>query len=206
MKFRYIVLFIILTCGCEKMYPEEVGERIKEKEDIEAGVVDFEPETVGYVTSNDVLERAYHLASVEWTPIKQVSLRKGAYFKPGKLVKGVPYSSVKEINNNTRFNIFFFFYSLPNLHLIHFFTSTCQDDEKENVSELHGKMPGQRYRLSRKCFYIFRIRDVRVKQRSIMSHPLLNRRQFHIIAIFCFQDLVISLRNRKQQILKRMIH
>ena len=43
------------------MYPEEVGERIKEKEEIEAGVVDFEPETVGYVTSNDVLERAYHL-------------------------------------------------------------------------------------------------------------------------------------------------
>ena len=80
------------------MYPEEVGERIKEKEDIEAGVVDFEPETVGYVTSNDVLERAYHLASVEWTPIKQVTLRKGVYFKPGKLVKGVPYSSVKEIN------------------------------------------------------------------------------------------------------------
>ena len=98
MKFRYIFFFIILTCGCEKIYPEEIGERIKEEQVKADTVIEYEPETVGYVTSNDVLERAFQLASVEWTPIKQVPLRKGVYFKPGKLVKGVPYSSVKEIN------------------------------------------------------------------------------------------------------------
>ena len=80
MKFRYIFFFIILTCGCEKIYPEEIGERIKEEQVKADTVIEYEPETVGYVTSNDVLERAFQLASVEWTPIKQVPLRKGVYF------------------------------------------------------------------------------------------------------------------------------
>ena len=80
------------------MYPEEVEERKEEEEIEERVILDYEPETVGYVTSNDVLERAYHLASVEWTPIKRVPLRKGDSFAPGRCVKGVPYSSVKEIN------------------------------------------------------------------------------------------------------------
>ena len=98
MKFRCILFFIALTWGCEKMYPTEVEERTKISEIETEETIDNEPESVGFVTSNDVLERAYQLASVEWTPLKRVPLRKGVYYEPGRRVKGVPYSSVKEIN------------------------------------------------------------------------------------------------------------
>lgn len=51
-----------------------------------------------YVTSNDVLERAYQLAVLEWTPVNPVPKNGGGYYPKGKSVRGVPYSSVKEIN------------------------------------------------------------------------------------------------------------
>ena len=54
--------------------------------------------TFEYVNSNDVLERAYQLATLEWTPIKDMPFRYDGIFAAGKTVKGVPYSSVKEIN------------------------------------------------------------------------------------------------------------
>ena len=81
------------------MYPSEVGERTTETDEVEPkDGIDYEPETVGFVSSNDVLERAYQLASVEWTPIKRIPLRNGAYYEAGRRFKGIPYSSVKEIN------------------------------------------------------------------------------------------------------------
>lgn len=50
------------------------------------------------ITSNEVLQRAYRMASFEWTPLKAVPKRGGGYYPPDVTVTGVPYSSVKELN------------------------------------------------------------------------------------------------------------
>lgn len=50
------------------------------------------------VTSNEVLERAYKMASLQWTPLRPVPRRDGGYYPAGVTVTGVPYSEVKEIN------------------------------------------------------------------------------------------------------------
>lgn len=50
------------------------------------------------VMSNDVLLRAYQMATIEWTPVNRIPYRNGIYYIPGKSVRGLPYSSVKEIN------------------------------------------------------------------------------------------------------------
>lgn len=51
-----------------------------------------------YPTSNEVLERAYLMASIAWRPIKPVPGIVGKYYEPYTVVHGLPYSSVKEIN------------------------------------------------------------------------------------------------------------
>lgn len=53
---------------------------------------------VDSITSNEVLQRAYRMASFEWTPLKAVPKRGGGYYPPDVTVTGVPYSSVKELN------------------------------------------------------------------------------------------------------------
>ena len=50
------------------------------------------------VSSNDVLKRAYSLATMEWTPVDVVPMRGGGSYDAGKTVRGAPYSSVREIN------------------------------------------------------------------------------------------------------------
>lgn len=50
------------------------------------------------ITSNEVLQRAYLMASFEWTPLKPIPKRGGGYYASAVTVTGVPYSSVKEIN------------------------------------------------------------------------------------------------------------
>lgn len=55
-------------------------------------------DTVGFVLSNDVLQRAYQMATMEWTPINPVPMNGGGFYSKGRTVKGAPYSSVKEIN------------------------------------------------------------------------------------------------------------
>ena len=50
------------------------------------------------ITSNEVLERAYKMATLQWTPLKQVPKRGGGFYPAGVTVTGVPYSEVKEIN------------------------------------------------------------------------------------------------------------
>ena len=55
-------------------------------------------DSVGYVMSNDVLERAYQMATMEWTPTNPIPKNGGGFYAKGQTVKGVPYSSVKEIN------------------------------------------------------------------------------------------------------------
>ena len=84
MKSFYLGFVFLLFLGCSKQ--------------------DFLPldgidiEEAPYITSNEVLERAYQMASIEWTPIKPVPKLGGQFYSPGVTVKGVPYSSVKEIN------------------------------------------------------------------------------------------------------------
>lgn len=51
-----------------------------------------------YVNSNEVLNRAYQMAMMEWVPLKPVPTNNKLYFEGNKKVIGVPYSSVKEIN------------------------------------------------------------------------------------------------------------
>ena len=82
---------VLLLIGCEVYVLTDVSE---DQEDI-VEKRDLYPDTI---TSNEVLERAYQMASVVWTPICRVPLRNGIYYEPGKQVKGIPYSSVKEIN------------------------------------------------------------------------------------------------------------
>ena len=50
------------------------------------------------ITSNEVLQRAYLMASMEWIPLNPVPKRGGGFYDADVMVTGVPYSSVKEIN------------------------------------------------------------------------------------------------------------
>lgn len=50
------------------------------------------------ITSNEVLQRAYLMASMEWTPLRPVPKRGGGYYNADAPVMGLPYSSVKELN------------------------------------------------------------------------------------------------------------
>lgn len=59
---------------------------------------DIEPSVSDSITSNEVLGRAYKMASLQWTPIKPVPKRGGGYYPADVTVTGVPYSEVKEIN------------------------------------------------------------------------------------------------------------
>ena len=59
---------------------------------------DSEPILSDSISSNEVLQRAYQLASVVWTPLRSVPKREGGFYLPDQTVYGVPYSSVKEIN------------------------------------------------------------------------------------------------------------
>lgn len=54
--------------------------------------------TIQTITSEEVLQRAFFMAMMEWTPVCEVPRFNGSYYKPGITVKGLPYSSVKEIN------------------------------------------------------------------------------------------------------------
>lgn len=59
---------------------------------------DLEPVKTDSVSSNEVLQRAYQMASVVWTPLRPVPKRGGGFYEPDQAVNGVPYSSVKEIH------------------------------------------------------------------------------------------------------------
>lgn len=49
------------------------------------------------ISSNEVLQRAWLMASMKWTPLRPIPKRNG-FFEPNVTVTGAPYSSVKEIN------------------------------------------------------------------------------------------------------------
>lgn len=84
-----LYLFIIIGCkGIDLEFPDHHNQYD----------LVLEYDTTEFVMSNDVLERAYQMASIEWTPLNPVPKRGGGYYDTGVKVKGIPYSSVKEIN------------------------------------------------------------------------------------------------------------
>lgn len=50
------------------------------------------------ISSNEVLHRAYLMASMEWTPLRPIPKRGGGFYDAGVSINGLPYSSVKEID------------------------------------------------------------------------------------------------------------
>lgn len=89
-KNRVWLAFIILCMGCEKM-----DFTSQELYDLEALTYNYDAESV---TSAEVLQRAWEMANVVWTPVNPVPQRFETYYEPGQTVTGIPYSSVKEIN------------------------------------------------------------------------------------------------------------
>lgn len=109
--FRYLVLFLLLFVFYESFSQTNIQSmRFHYKDgttfDIPIASIDsitFEerieqPSITHYVESNEVLARAYFMASMEWTPLRPVPKRGGGYYPPDTTVIGAPYSSVKEIN------------------------------------------------------------------------------------------------------------
>ena len=86
MNYRSFLIYITLTffTACEQDdfltsdYPSHIFEAMVE--------------TPHNVTSNEVLERAYQMATLEWTPINPVPMRGGGFYEPGITITGAPYS------------------------------------------------------------------------------------------------------------------
>ena len=73
----------LLFVGCKQV---ELAEETSQIDTINYDIL-----VNGYVSSNEVLQRAYQMASVEWTPISPVPFRTGIPYESGKPVKGIPY-------------------------------------------------------------------------------------------------------------------
>lgn len=105
MRFPHLI-YLTLLVGCEKM--ELMATESPNNEDFQYEVSDtvrYVNDYLGYVNdslrvvmSNDVLERAYQMATLEWTPKNPIPANGGGHFAKGRTVKGIPYSSVKETN------------------------------------------------------------------------------------------------------------
>ena len=81
----------VLVCmGCEKM--DLASQRTG---DLDVSIYIYDAEIVN---SAEVLQRAWQMANVTWTPLNPIPMRFESYYEPGQTVKGIPYSSVKEIN------------------------------------------------------------------------------------------------------------
>ena len=109
--FRYFVLFLLLFVFYESFSQTNIQSmRFHYKDgttfDIPIASIDsitFEerieqPSITHYVESNEVLDRAYKMASMKWIPKKPIPKRGGGFYPSNTTVMGAPYSSVKEIN------------------------------------------------------------------------------------------------------------
>ncbi len=104
MRLLYL-FFLPLLVGCSKL-EFTLSESMEPDSYIEElDTVSYTPEYLGYeydslayVMSNDVLERAYLIANMLWTPKNPIPAKGGGHYTKGRTVRGVPYSSVKEIN------------------------------------------------------------------------------------------------------------
>lgn len=107
-----ILLLLLVVFVCEELYSQTniQAMRFHYKDgttfDIPIASIDsitfkevIEPPAIThYIESNEVLNRAYQMASMEWTPLRPIPKRGGGYYPPDTTVVGSPYSSVKEIN------------------------------------------------------------------------------------------------------------
>ena len=95
-----LLCFFLISNGCSVLEPQELSAEPIPDDPLEETTEEAE-KTVPYmsrITSSEVLQRAYWMANIEWTPLRSVPYKRNQYFKAGATVKGVPYSSVKEIN------------------------------------------------------------------------------------------------------------
>lgn len=100
MKMHYLILLSFLA-GCDKWEFKLSSDFPPEEIVLDAipSVSYGEDYSPGVVMSNDVLERAYQMAAMEWAPINPIPKINGGYYPIGQTVTGAPYSSVKEINS-----------------------------------------------------------------------------------------------------------
>lgn len=113
MKYKiFVLLFVVLSNVMYSQNPVRVMQiHMNDGSVSETPISMIDSITFGYsignasgpiitdsITSNEVLQRAYSMASFEWTPLKAVPKRGGGYYPPDVTVTGVPYSSVKELN------------------------------------------------------------------------------------------------------------
>lgn len=92
-----LLCFFLFSNGCSLLDPEEISAEPIPGDPFE----ELTQETVPYmapITSSEILQRAYLMATLKWTPLKSVPYKRSQSFKAGSTVTGVPYSSVKEIN------------------------------------------------------------------------------------------------------------
>ena len=94
-KLFLLVVSALFVDGCEKLEFSILDIVSSAGLDIvsSAGVYD-----APIVNSNDVLERAYQMATMEWEPLNPIPKSNGGFYEKGEKVKGAPYSSVKEIS------------------------------------------------------------------------------------------------------------
>lgn len=90
LKHIFYIAIISFSLGCEKL-------RVSSRDmgDIPVSTNSY---ALSDITSTEILERAWQMANVIWTPVNPVPQRFEEYYGPGITVKGIPYSSVKEIN------------------------------------------------------------------------------------------------------------
>lgn len=97
MRMSYLFALVLLL-GCEKLVWTPSDSEWTPSDVFLQEFPDGMLDSLGSVMSNDVLERAYQMATMEWTPVNPVPMNGGRFYSPGKTVTGIPYSSVKEIN------------------------------------------------------------------------------------------------------------
>ena len=97
MKLIYVFSLAILI-GCEKLELTPIDSKPTSPEVLTQDTFEYDLDSFNDVTSNEVLERAYQMANVLWTPVNPVPRNGGGTYPKGRTVKGIPYSSVKEIN------------------------------------------------------------------------------------------------------------
>ncbi len=97
MNFHPVILFVPLLSfiACD---PDDIQNDIQAS-DYPNYTFESMVETPHRVSSNEVLERAYQMATIEWTPINPVPMRGGDFYEPGITVKGVPYSQAMITNS-----------------------------------------------------------------------------------------------------------
>ena len=104
MRLLYLLLLSLLVgCGKLEFTPSENLTPDSFSEDLDAvsyakEYLGYEYDSLAYIMSNDVLERAYQIATMEWMPKNPIPSSGGGHYAKGRTMKGVPYSSVKEIN------------------------------------------------------------------------------------------------------------